>query len=172
MVLRDLALESSSRVLEVGFGGAALLEDLCRTVPEGFVSGVEVSEEMLARAQVHLGQWIESGHLDIRLGSIASLPYPDEAFDRGCSVHTTYFWPDLGKGLAELQRVMRPGGRLVLGFLSAEDIARAGLDRYGFSLHSLDELKAALVAARFSPGSLRSIADMRGTLYSLAAEKC
>jgi arsenite methyltransferase len=172
MVLKDLALESSSRVLEVGFGGAALLEALCRSVPEGFVSGLEVSEDMLARAQVHLSQWIKSGHLDVRLGSIASLPYTDECFDRGCSVHTTYFWPDLGKGLAEFHRVIRPGGRLVLGLLSADDIIRAGLDRHGFSLHSLEELESALIAARFSPGHSRSARDLRGTLYTVVAKRC
>ena len=171
MVLEDLALFPTSQALEIGFGGAALLERLCRAAAEGHVAGLEISEEMVGMARRRLRQWVDANLLELSVGSVESLAYPDETFDRACTVHTTYFWPDLGKGLAELQRVMRPGGRLVLGFLSAEDIARAGLHRHGFFLHSLDELKAALAAAHFIPVSLRSRQDMRGTLYSLATER-
>ena len=129
MVLEDLALLPTSQVLEIGFGGAALLERLCRAAPEGHVAGLEISEEMVEMARRRLRQWVDANLLALSVGSVESLAYPDETFDRACTVHTTYFWPDLGKGLAELQRVMRPGGRLVLGFLSAEDIVRAGLHR-------------------------------------------
>ena len=148
----------AGNVLEIGFGGAALLERLCRAAHEGHVAGLEISEEMVEMARARLRHWIDSDLLGLSLGSIESL-------------HTTYFWPDLGKGLAELQRVMCPGGRLVLGFLSAADIARAGLYRHGFSLHSLEELKEALAAARFRPGFARSRSGVRGTLYSLVAER-
>jgi arsenite methyltransferase len=171
MVLEDLALFPTSQVLEIGFGGAALLERLCRAAPEGHVAGLEISEEMVGMARRRLRQWVDANLLELAVGSVEALAYPDETFDRACTVHTTYFWPDLGKGLAELQRVMRPGGRLVLGFMSAADIIRAGLDRHGFSLHSLEDLKAALAAARFMPVSLRSRDDLRGTLYSLATER-
>ncbi len=171
MVLEDLAVEPKSRVLEVGFGGAALLENLCQKASRGFVAGLEVSEDMLAAARARLRRQIESGRLDVRQGSVDSLPYPDGDFDNGCSVNTTYFWPDLARGLAEFHRVIRPGGRLVLGFMSAEDISRAGLDRHGFSRHSPEELKSALVATHFRPGSLRSGTDARGTFYSLVAER-
>jgi arsenite methyltransferase len=171
MVLEDLALAPTSQVLEIGFGGAALLERLCRAASGGHVAGLEISEQMVEMARARLRHWVDSDLLELSLGSVESLPYPDETFDRACTVHTTYFWPDLGKGLAELQRVMCPGGRLVLGFLSAADIARAGLDRHGFSLHSLEELKGALAAARFRPGLARSRSGLRGTLYSLVAER-
>ena len=171
MVLEDLAIAPTSQVLEIGFGGAALLERLCRAASAGRVAGLEISEEMVQMARGRLRHWVDADFLQLSVGSVESLPYPDQTFDRACTVHTTYFWPDLGKGLAELQRVMRPGGRLVLGFLSASDIARAGLDRYGFSLHSLEELKEALAAARFKPGLPRSRSDLRGTLYSLVAER-
>lgn len=171
MVLEDLAIAPTSQVLEIGFGGAALLERLCRAASAGRVAGLEISEEMVQMARGRLRHWVDADVLELSVGSVESLPYPDQTFDRACTVHTTYFWPDLGKGLAELQRVMRPGGRLVLGFLSASDIARAGLDRHGFSLHSLEELKEALAAARFKPGSPRSRSDLRGTLYSLVAER-
>ena len=171
MVLEDLAIAPTSQVLEIGFGGAALLERLCRAASAGRVAGLEISEEMVQMARGRLRRWVDADFLQLSVGSVESLPYPDQTFDRACTVHTTYFWPDLGKGLAELQRVMRPGGRLVLGFLSASDIARAGLDRHGFSLHSLEELKEALAAARFKPDSPRSRSDLRGTLYSLVAER-
>ena len=171
MVLEDLAIAPTSQVLEIGFGGAALLERLCRAASAGRVAGLEISEEMVQMARGRLRHWVDADVLELSVGSVESLPYPDQTFDRACTVHTTYFWPDLGKGLAELQRVMRPGGRLVLGFLSASDIARAGLDRHGFSLHSLEELKEALAAARFKPGLPRSRSDLRGTLYSLVAER-
>ena len=171
MVLEDLAIAPTSQVLEIGFGGAALLERLCRAASAGRVAGLEISEEMVQMARGRLRRWVDADFLQLSVGSVESLPYPDQTFDRACTVHTTYFWPDLGKGLAELQRVMCPGGRLVLGFLSASDIARAGLDRHGFSLHSLEELKEALAAARFKPGSPRSRSDLRGTLYSLVAER-
>ena len=171
MVLEDLAVESTSRVLEVGFGGAALLERLCQKASGGFVAGLDVSEEMLAMARAKLSGQVESGRLEVLQGSVEAMPYRDDEFDRGCSVNTTYFWPDLGRGLAELHRVIRPGGRLVLGFVSAEDLVRAGLDRRGFTAHSPDELKSALVAAGFRHGSLRSGADTRGTFYSLVAER-
>jgi ubiquinone/menaquinone biosynthesis C-methylase UbiE len=171
MVLQDLALQPTSRVLEVGFGGADLLESLCRRASDGHIAGLELSQAMLASARIRLRRWAEAGRLELSLGSIESLPYPDQTFDRACTVHTIYFWPDLGQGLRELHRVMCPGGRLVLGFLSADDIGRAGLDRHGFARYSLDALESALVAARFSPGPLRSAHDLRGTLYSLLAER-
>jgi arsenite methyltransferase len=171
MVLEDLGVEPKSRVLEVGFGGGALLENICQKASSGLVSGLDLSEEMLALARARLRGLIESGRLEVRQGSVESLPYRDGEFDLACSVNTTYFWPDLARGLAEFHRVIRPGGRLVLGFVAVEDITRAGLDRHGFLRHSPDELKAALVAAGFRPGSLRSGTDTRGTFYSLSVER-
>jgi arsenite methyltransferase len=171
LVLEDLAVQPNSRVLEVGFGGGALLEHICERASSGLVSGLEVSEEMLALARARLRPLIGSGRLEVRLGTVESLPYRDGEFALGCSVNTTYFWPDLARGLAEFHRVTRPGGRLVLGFVAAEDLTRAGLDRHGFLGHSADELMAALLAAGFQPGSLRSGTDTRGTFCSLTAER-
>jgi len=89
MVLEDLAVESTSRVLEVGFGGAALLERICQKASGGFVAGLDVSEEMLEMAGARLRGQIESGRLEVRQGSVEAMPYRDEEFDRGCSVNTT-----------------------------------------------------------------------------------
>jgi ubiquinone/menaquinone biosynthesis C-methylase UbiE len=171
IVREELAVRPEDRVLEVGFGGASLLSLLCQDASRGFVAGAEVSDEMLAAASKRLRSQVASGQLALSRASVQSLPYADAEFDKACSVNTTYFWTDLDRGLAELSRVIRRGGRLVLGFVSPEDIVKAGLDRYGFSYHSPEELNAALVLAGFEPKGLRSGSDSRGTFYVVTAER-
>ncbi len=171
VVREELAVGAKDRVLEIGFGGAGLLTLLCQDASQGFVAGAELSEEMLAAASKRLRSQVASGQVALVRASVESLPYPDAAFDKACTVNTTYFWPDLGRGLAELSRVIRRGGRLVLGFVSPKDIVKAGLDRHGFSYHSPEELGSALVHASFQPRGLRSGSDSRGTFYVITAER-
>jgi arsenite methyltransferase len=171
VVRQELAVAPADRVLEVGFGGAALLERLSAEASQGLVVGVEISEEMLALASKRLREPIAVGRVVLKRGSIEALPCRDGEFDKACTVNTTYFWPDLGRGLAELRRVLRPGGRLVVGFVSPDDIVRDGLDRHGFARHSAEELETALEAASFAARELRSGSDSRGTFYVLAAER-
>lgn len=135
LILQDLAIEPTSRVLEVGFGGGALLQSLCDRASMGFVAGLELSEEMIARARRALRGQIDAGRLELRHGSVESMPFGDEQFDRACAVNTIYFWPDLVASMREFRRILGPGSLLVLGFLSNEDIGRAGLDRHGFQRH-------------------------------------
>jgi hypothetical protein len=60
---------------------------------------------------------------------------------------------------------------LVLGFLSEEDIGRAGLDRHGFQRHAADAIETALQATEFETVSLNSGTDTRGTYFSLVARR-
>jgi arsenite methyltransferase len=171
LVLKQLDIQPTDRVLEVGFGGAALLERIVRQTSEGFVAGVELSEVMVANANVRLRTWAKTGRLEIHQGNIESLPFPDTHFDKACSVNTVYFWSDLAKCFAELLRVIKPGGKLILGFTDDKDITGAGLYKRGFLIYSIDDLKAALTAQEFIPGLLESGSDARGTFYSLTSER-
>jgi ubiquinone/menaquinone biosynthesis C-methylase UbiE len=45
---------------------------------------------------------------------VASLPFPDRQFDKVLSIHSAYFWPDLERAMAEIGRVLAPGGLVVL----------------------------------------------------------
>jgi ubiquinone/menaquinone biosynthesis C-methylase UbiE len=51
--------------------------------------------------------------VDARVGDVQSLPFPDETFDCAVAAWMLFHVPDLDAGLAELARVLRPGGRLV-----------------------------------------------------------
>jgi SAM-dependent methyltransferase len=68
--------------------------------------------------------------------------------DKAASVNTLYFWADPDAVMAELARVLRPGGRLVLGFQTAEAVRAWPGHVHGF--HAWDE--AAVVAAAEAAG--------------------
>ena len=54
------------------------------------------------------------GRVNVELGDVASLPYPDECFDKAFSIHSIYFWDNPVDCLRELRRVLKPGGLITI----------------------------------------------------------
>ena len=59
-------------------------------------------------------QAIEAKRVELQQGDVTTLPFKDQQFDKILSIHTFYFWPDGPRGMAEIFRVLKPGGTLVL----------------------------------------------------------
>lgn len=95
-----------ARVLEVGCGTGLILGRLARDAAEAW--GVDLSPGMLRAAK-------QRG-LDVVLGSAAQLPFADGSFDLVCSFKVLAHVPDIRAALAEVARVTRPGGHMVLEF--------------------------------------------------------
>jgi demethylmenaquinone methyltransferase/2-methoxy-6-polyprenyl-1,4-benzoquinol methylase len=110
----DLArVGPGARVLDVATGTGDLAVELRRRVgPEGEVVGTDFSEEMLARAR----QKAAAGGLDIAFewGNALELPYASDHFDAATVGFGARNFSDLDRGLTEMTRVVRPGGRVVV----------------------------------------------------------
>jgi ubiquinone/menaquinone biosynthesis C-methylase UbiE len=111
-----LAIKPSDRVLEVGFGPGVVIQNLARLASAGHVAGVDPSREMVAQAQARNASAIQSGRVELRLGSAESLPLEDGSFDKALAINSMQVWPDPVAGLRELRRVLKPGGKVALGF--------------------------------------------------------
>jgi demethylmenaquinone methyltransferase/2-methoxy-6-polyprenyl-1,4-benzoquinol methylase len=112
-------LRSSSRVLDVATGtGDLAIELATRIGPGGEVVGSDFSEGMLERASAkaqsgrHAGEPLAA--LSFELGDALQLPYPDDSFDAATAGFGVRNYSDLARGLAEMARVVRPGGRVVV----------------------------------------------------------
>ncbi len=149
-LLDRLEPKPSERILELGCGhGRTLREVATRTAP-GLVAGVDPSKVMLRVARRHLRRAIAAGQASVQEGDAGHIPHPNQTFDKAFSVHTLYFWPDLGAGLRELFRVLKPGGELLLGFHDGSDPKLRGeLPDSVYTLRSGEEIARALGAAGF-----------------------
>ena len=130
VALALLALRPGERVLEVGVGTGAVLVELAQAaiageIAEGeqAVGGIDLSPGMLAVARERLTAAGLADAVELREGDATALPYPDEAFDVAFCSYVLDLLPsaEINRALAELRRVLRPGGRLALVALSPGD---------------------------------------------------
>ncbi|TDC91323.1 methyltransferase domain-containing protein [Saccharopolyspora aridisoli] len=112
-VLGLLDVRAGAEVLEVGYGPGGLIR-LLEPTRARRICGVDPSPQMRDVASRPHSEEVLAGRIDLRLGTAADTGFPDEVFDRVVSVNNVALWPDLGAGVAELHRVTRPGGRLLI----------------------------------------------------------
>jgi ubiquinone/menaquinone biosynthesis C-methylase UbiE len=151
LALAELALERDDGVLEIGFGGGDLLAAILAAT-DGEVFGADVSEAMLERARRRFRH--EAGRLRLFLASAERMPLADGSIDKAVSVNSLYFWPDPAGALAEIARLVRPGGRLVLCFEPPEELRKWPGSRFGFRMFEIEEVAALMDGAGF--GGLRT----------------
>ncbi len=112
--LTHISIGRHDTILDVGCGGGRTVRKLAAIAAEGRVCGIDYSEESVSVARSKNEQLINAGRVEIRHGSVSHLPFPDCTFDLVTAVETHYFWPDLVADIREVQRVLKPGGRLMI----------------------------------------------------------
>jgi len=111
----DLEVELVARygtgkdVLECGCGTGLLLDRFARFAKSA--RGIDLSPGMLENARAR--------GLDVGQGSVTALPFGDATFDVTCAFKVLAHVPEVGRALAEMARVTRPGGIILAEFYNA-----------------------------------------------------
>jgi len=154
----DLArVGPGARVLDVATGTGDLALEFARRVhPGGEVVGVDFAEAMLARARAKAAARAERAPTRFQLADALALPFPAASFDAAGAGFGVRNFGDLRRGLSEMARVVRPGGRVVV--LEITTPTRAPLAQF-YALWfdrlvpALGTLAARLLAARGRRGA-------------------
>ncbi|WP_101298408.1 class I SAM-dependent methyltransferase [Halegenticoccus soli] len=108
--------QSDDRILEVGPGTGYYALPVARWLePDGALHVVDIQQEMLDHTRIRAQQ--ERLKVEPMRGDAENLPYLDDSFDAAYLVTVLGEVPDQNQALRELIRVLRPGGRLVVGEL-------------------------------------------------------
>ncbi len=143
------------RCLEIGCGGGRLIERVLAAGAKS-VAGLDHSPDMLALSHKRNRQATASGAVELKLADAAQLPWPDSTFSVALSANAFFFIERPERALAELHRVLAPGGRLVIatvpGPLPAPSLRNWWVYVWGSRMHAYDDatMRSMLEAAGFS----------------------
>lgn len=115
LTLDQALLKSGESILDVGCGtGGVTIPAKIRVGENGSAAGIDPAPEMIAVARRKAER--AGIEIDFRVGVIESLPFPDGAFDAVTSSLMMHHLPEhvQVKGLSEIRRVLKPGGRLLI----------------------------------------------------------
>jgi len=108
-------LQPGEMVLDVGCGTGTLVMEVARRVGRaGRVAGIDPGSQQIARARAKAAR--RNAPIEFQIGVIEQLAFPDQTFDVVLSTLMMHHLPAPLKrqGLAEIARVLKPGGRLVI----------------------------------------------------------
>ena len=112
LVREALGARPGERILDVGCGPGFYVAELLDEVGEsGSVVGLDASAAMLELARRRCAG---RDNVDFTQADATGLPVADAEFDAALSVQVMEYVPDVAPALAELKRVLRPGGRLII----------------------------------------------------------
>jgi arsenite methyltransferase len=158
--LELMHLEPMDAVLDVGCGGGWLVREIAGRIPQGRATGMDVADEMIARARRASANLRNAEFI---VGTVNAIPRESNSFDKVISVESSYYWPDPARGIREIFRVLRRGGSawVLINYYRDNPYCHQWAKLLAIPTHllSADEWADLFRAARFANVTHRRIVD-------------
>ena len=155
-MLAAAELRTGDHALDVGCGPGIAVELATHTITAGRVIGIDPSEAMLDEAG---RRTLGSADVVLHHASVEAIPLDDDSVDVAWALNSMHHWHDRAAGLAEVHRVLRPGGR----FLVVEQIPH---ERRALDATDTTALVEELAAAGFAALEARDY-EAAGEMHTL-----
>jgi len=119
-MIRSLGIRADQHHLDVAAGTGQPGLTIAQLAPRGRVMLTDLAPEMLAAAR-RIADAAHIANIETRECSVDQLPFPDATFDSATCRFALMFVPSLARAVAELARVVRPGGRIAVSVWAGPD---------------------------------------------------
>ena len=112
--LEHLPIGRDDSILDVGCGGGRTVAKLAELAPAGRVYGIDYASASVAAARSVNRRLMDVGRVTIQEASVSELPFADNTFHLVTAIETHFWWGDVDRGMREVFRVVKPGGRMAV----------------------------------------------------------
>lgn len=141
--------KNAEKVFEIGFGDGSLIRKLSRNNRTHFY-GIDISVDMVSLADKKNAKLRKQARLHLSIADIDNIPYENDKFDIVYTINTVYFWRDIDRAFAEINRVLKPKGVFIHVFYTKKRLEKmAGNKVEGFAKYNIDEIKNAALSNGF-----------------------
>lgn len=142
--LSKLDLKPNQAILEIGMGNGHFVSEIMDAADGITYVGCDYSDLMVEEANRINDEYIQSGDAEFVYTDAENLPLESAQFDTCLTVNTVYFWDRPEKIASELHRVLKTGGRLIIGFRSPEVMKLYPMTKYNFGFWTEEKLSSLL----------------------------
>ncbi len=138
--INQLDLKAGNTVLEIGMGNGKFIPELMAKASNLSYVGCDFSSLMVEEASANNKDLVENGQAQFYCTNANDLPLSADSIDAIFTVNTLYFWDDQTAILKEFTRVLKTGGKLVIGIRPKELMQHYAFVQYGFDMYHPDEV--------------------------------
>lgn len=158
--LGKVTVGSDYVILDIGCGGGKTIDKLARMAPQGKVFGIDYSADMVEFSKEINKTLITQNRVEIIEESVEKMSFKDGFFDLVTAFETYYFWTNFPSALREINRVLKPGGKLLLVNELLHGVTPANIIKETHvRLLPLEEIQNALQSVGFVDVQLFTKAD-------------
>ncbi|RHJ88355.1 class I SAM-dependent methyltransferase [Emergencia timonensis] len=168
-VLNEISCSSTipQTILDVGCGNGVFTQEVSATFPRSDITAIDIS----------IPKSFSPGNITFLKGSAEQLPFVSESFDLVITVLSLHHWKEKNKGISEIYRVLKKGGRIIIGDPLLEDWMSNRI--LGLLMQKLDggtftdkkRVSGYLNTAGFEDISIGLIPNTMKSLYLITAKK-
>jgi ubiquinone/menaquinone biosynthesis C-methylase UbiE len=141
-VLSHMVIANDDRLLEIGFGNGKTISKFFTLNPTLLYYGVDFSELMCTEAITKTK--VFENRVSISCQNAAKMTFENDFFDCIVTLNTIYFWENLETQLAELKRVLRQGGQLVIGYRPKSSMEKLPFTHEVFTHFEAETLRSVI----------------------------
>lgn len=128
-------------ILEIGMGNGKLVREIFSICAELQYTGYDYSEAMVNEAIRNNSELIKADKASFVCGSADEMSFDDNRFDKLFTVNTLYFWDEREKILSEIERVLKPKGKLIIAIRPEHEMSHYPMTQWGFKMYSTEQLR-------------------------------
>jgi len=162
--------QGPAHLLEIGPGNGAHLANWLARNPSLTYTGVDYSAHMVQEACAAFGPEIAAGRAQFIEADVHTLPIANTMCEAVFTINTLYFWQHPSLALAQLHRVLRPGGVLLMALRTEATMQQLPFTAFGFTPYNRERLAALYASSPFGPSPIHDFhehmrTDAAGNTY-------